>query len=176
VVKDRRPGSLRSKPGPMRSPDARKARVSRLPPVPLPSSPAVSAAMRGNRSRNTRPELAVRTLLFSLGYRYRVHAPHLPGRPDICFPSRRKAIFVHGCFWHQHMSKRCALRTRPKINPRYWNAKLRRNRERDEEICVAMKRLGWDTLIVWECETRHVEGLRRRVTRFLGSSRLANRK
>lgn len=143
----------------------------KVPRSPHASSGAVSAAMRGNRSRHTRPEMAVRSLLFRLGYRYTLHSESLPGRPDIVFTRRRKAILVHGCFWHQHGSDRCRLRSFPRSNLAYWRPKLRRNSERDAQQCAALRALGWTVKVVWECEIQNRAGLVASLRSFLGPSR-----
>jgi DNA mismatch endonuclease, patch repair protein len=140
----------------------------RIPPAPAPSSSAVTAAMRGNRSSNTRPEIRVRQLLFRLGYRYRTCKGGLPGRPDICFSARQKVIFVHGCFWHQHADTGCPLKTHPRSNLAYWTAKLERNVQRDRRNQKELRRLGWSTLTIWECETGELGSLEKRVEKFLG--------
>jgi DNA mismatch endonuclease (patch repair protein) len=107
--------------------------------------------MRGNRARDTGPELAVRKLLSSLGYRYRLHRASLPGKPDVVFPGRKKAIFVHGCFWHQHENCRL-LSSRPKTNSSYWGPKLSRNKLRDAINQRELHALGWRSLVIWECQ------------------------
>ncbi|WP_313552390.1 very short patch repair endonuclease [Pseudomonas sp.] len=111
-----------------------------------------SRTMRAVRSHDTGPEMVVRRFLHSLGFRYRLHSRELPGVPDIVFPSRRIAIFVHGCFWHQHPG--CHKAARPKSNIEYWTRKLDGNMARDERHYVALKNAGWKVLIIWECETR----------------------
>lgn len=126
---------------------------------------AVMAAVRGS---NTKPELRVRRLLHGLGYRFRLHAADLPGKPDIVFLARRKVIFVHGCFWHGHDCARGA-RT-PKTNRDYWVAKIARNRQRDARILSALDALGWRVLTVWECALNHPE-LDTQLTAFLGPTR-----
>lgn len=105
--------------------------------------------MRAVGRANTRPELAVRKLLHSRGFRYRLHDKRLPGSPDIVFASRRAVIFVHGCFWHNH---KCRPGLKPRSRPEFWAAKLERNADRDERNVEALKTLGWRVLIVWECE------------------------
>ena len=107
--------------------------------------------MRAVRGKDTSPEWTVRRLLHGMGYRYRLHARDLPGRPDIVFPRKRKAIFVHGCFWHAHG---CPIGQPPKSRQDYWLPKLDRNRERDIEKEAALAALGWKVLTVWQCETR----------------------
>jgi len=116
-----------------------------------------------------KPELAVRKLLFAAGYRYRLHRYDLPGRPDIVFAKRRKIVFVHGCFWHQHDAKLCKLTHRPKTNTSYWLPKLQRNRARDAKHEVELRKLGWRSLIVWECELRdNLQKLDAKLRKFLG--------
>lgn len=117
------------------------------------------------RSRNTAPELAVRKLLFALGYRFRVNMPGLPGTPDIAFTRKKKAIFVHGCFWHQHSG--CPRNRPPKSNRAYWAPKLARNKERDRENRAALRRKGWLCLAVWECELSDFKLLSRKLRKFL---------
>ena len=126
--------------------------------------------MQGNRGKNTKPEIALRRLIFGMGYRYRLHDPTLPGTPDIVFPRRRKVIFLHGCFWHQHNSDHCPLRSYPRSNLAYWKAKLQRNIERDETQSLALHACGWKAKIVWECELRSSATLKKTIRRFLGPS------
>lgn len=111
-----------------------------------------SSIMRAVKSRDTLPELIVRKLLTKRGYRYRLHVTALPGSPDIVFPSRRKAIFVHGCFWHGHACPRGARV--PKTNSAYWKSKIARNKTRDSLHIKALKREGWQIRIVWECQVK----------------------
>ena len=120
--------------------------------------------MRRIRSKDTAPEMLVRKLVHSLGYRYRLHQADLPGKPDLTFRSKQKVIFVHGCFWHQH---RCITR-KPRSNKDYWLPKLARNRARDARNRHALRRLGWDYLILWECETTNAAALQQRIVKFLG--------
>lgn len=123
--------------------------------------------MRSIRSRNTKPEILVRRVVHAMGYRYRLHRRDLPGTPDLAFPARRKAIYVHGCFWHQHPDPGCRLARRPKRNLEYWSPKFRRNVERDSENFAALASLGWQALVVWECETRDLDALASRLRAFL---------
>lgn len=109
--------------------------------------------------------MALRRALHALGYRYRLHVAALPGKPDIVFPSRRKAVFVHGCFWHGHDCPRGARM--PKTNVAYWSAKLERNRNRDTLNKSRLTEQGWRSLVVWECEFRQPDALIERVRRFL---------
>ena len=126
-----------------------------------------SERMRRVRSRNTKPEMAVRRLLYSLGYRYRVHPPDIPGKPDIAFKGRRKLIFVHGCFWHRHEDPACKLARLPKSRLDFWLPKLNANRERDKRLRNRLFKEGWRILVVWECEMRDKEQLRNKLVRFL---------
>jgi DNA mismatch endonuclease, patch repair protein len=124
-----------------------------------------SDIMRAVRSRDTSPEMIVRRLAHSLGYRYRLHRRDLPGSPDLVFPSRRKLIFVQGCFWHGHACARGARA--PKTNAAYWSAKISRNETRDAEQQALLARDGWRLLIVWECQTRDLCALKHTLRSFL---------
>lgn len=124
-----------------------------------------SEIMSKVRGKNTSPEIVVRKLLFSLGYRYRIHYRKLPGCPDIAFPGRKKALFVHGCFWHQHGCKKSNL---PKTRQEYWTPKLLKNRERDVKNQAALKKIGWDFMVVWQCEIRDIGALQKKMIDFLG--------
>jgi len=107
--------------------------------------------MRRIKGKNTQPEVLVRALLRELGYPgYRLHRRELPGQPDVAFIGRRKAIFVHGCFWHGHDCRKG--RRKPKSNADYWVPKIERNRQRDVKDLAELERLGWDVRIVWECD------------------------
>lgn len=119
------------------------------------------------RGKDTGPELTVRRLVHALGYRFRLHRRELPGTPDLVFPSRRKAIFVHGCFWHRHPDPDCKLARLPKSRQEFWKPKLERNRARDLEKEAALKGLGWDAMTVWECELRDPAFLRNKIGTFL---------
>jgi DNA mismatch endonuclease (patch repair protein) len=126
-----------------------------------------SEVMRRVRSKDTKPELLVRRLIHGLGYRYRLHAHKLPGRPDIIFSKRRKVIFVHGCFWHAHEG--CPNYRLPKTRRDYWIPKIEGNKLRDVENIRKLGALGWDVLVIWECETKDVENLLPKITDFLGT-------
>lgn len=102
------------------------------------------------RSVNTKPEVLLRSHLFKRGLRYRLHAKDLPGKPDLVFRGKRLAVFVHGCFWHQH--ENCIDGRLPKSNTSYWADKLRKNLERDRDNLGRIEKMGWQTLVVWECE------------------------
>lgn len=117
------------------------------------------------RSRDTKPELAVRSLVHGMGYRYRLHGKDLPGKPDLVFKARRKVIFVHGCFWHLHRG--CPNCRPPKSRRDYWKPKLERNAERDKEVRVRLRRLGWRSLVVWECELTNHVSLSRKINDYL---------
>lgn len=104
------------------------------------------------RSRNTKPEKAVRSVLHHMGIRFRLHRRDLPGRPDIVLPKYRSVIFVHGCFWHFHQN--CRDGKIPRSNQDYWKPKLERTIRRDNEALAALRNAGWSTLVIWECEVR----------------------
>lgn len=116
-------------------------------------------------SKHTKPELTVRSLLHRLGYRYRLHGKDLPGKPDIVFARRRKAIFIHGCFWHGHG---CKIGNLPKSNVVYWSAKLAANRARDRTKRSELEQICWQVEEVWQCELADIQGLEVRLIRFLG--------
>ena len=118
------------------------------------------------RSRNTKPELIVRRMLFAMGYRYRLHVRDLPGTPDIVFPGRRKVIFVHGCFWHGHEG--CRFATEPATNAAFWKAKIQAAKSRDVAAFARLVELGWFALVIWECEEKDV-GLQIHLRAFLGN-------
>ncbi|MCA3563494.1 MAG: DNA mismatch endonuclease Vsr [Methylocystis sp.] len=125
-----------------------------------------SANMRAIRSTDTTPERLVRSLLHRLGYRFRLHAKELPGKPDIVLRPRRAAILVHGCFWHGHG---CARGGRmPKTNRDYWERKIARNRERDAERLMALEARGYRVLTLWECGLKDAAALEESLRRFLG--------
>lgn len=124
-----------------------------------------SANMRQIKSKDMKPELLVRRLVHGMGYRYRLHRKDLPGKPDLVFGPRQKAIFVHGCFWHQHAN--CGEGRPPGSNAGYWGPKLNRNVQRDAEHLTSLAAAGWRTLVVWECEAKNVEALRKNLRRFL---------
>jgi DNA mismatch endonuclease (patch repair protein) len=124
-----------------------------------------SENMRRIQSKDTQPELAIRRLVHSLGYRYRLHSRDLPGRPDLVFPSRRKVIFVHGCFWHQHDA--CSESHIPFSHISYWKPKLLKNKARDSANLVRLRKEGWKCLVVWECQMADLMRLQARIQRFL---------
>ena len=130
-----------------------------------------SATMRAIRSTNTKPELAIRKALHARGYRYRLHVKNLPGKPDLVFTARRSVIFVHGCFWHGHG---CSVAgTEPKTNVTYWTEKFVRNKDRDNTQLEKLKSLGWNILVIWECDLLHLEATIARAGVFLGPPKLS---
>ncbi|HTR67864.1 MAG TPA: DNA mismatch endonuclease Vsr [Terriglobales bacterium] len=127
-----------------------------------------SENMRRIHSKGMKPELLVRKLAHKLGYRFRLHRPDLPGRPDLVFPGRRKIIFVHGCFWHGHDDPNCIDgRRKPKSNLEYWLPKLARNKERDAANEAALIGQGWAVLTIWECDLRKTNLLAEKLKSFL---------
>jgi DNA mismatch endonuclease (patch repair protein) len=128
------------------------------------------------RSKDTTPELTLRRLVHAMGYRFRLHRKDLPGKPDLVFSARKKVIFLHGCFWHQH--KGCREGRLPGTRVEYWAPKLARNRERDALSEAALKSLGWGVLTLWECEVeKDRAGVSKQLRRFLGrnAKKAANR-
>lgn len=123
--------------------------------------PKRSALMARIRSSNTKPEIAVRRLLHARGLRFRLHRRDLPGKPDIVLPRHRLAIFVHGCFWHQHPG--CRLASRPKTRTDYWMPKLSANVERDARAVSGLTDMGWRVETIWECDVRHHDKLAARI-------------
>jgi DNA mismatch endonuclease (patch repair protein) len=125
-----------------------------------------SRVMAAVKSKDTAPELVVRRLVHSMGYRYRLHVRTLLGTPDMVFPRLRKVINVNGCFWHLHGCDRCRV---PSSRRRYWVTKLERNAQRDKQMRKALRHAGWQVLVVWECQTLpcKIAGLQLRIARFL---------
>lgn len=123
-----------------------------------------SALMARIRSKNTKPELAIRSLLHRMGYRFRIHRKDLPGSPDIVLPRHKKIVLVQGCFWHGHT---CRLASKPKSNEGYWSEKIIGNKARDQRNLEALKSAGWSVLELWECEVRKFEGIEERLQDFL---------
>jgi DNA mismatch endonuclease (patch repair protein) len=128
--------------------------------------------MQSVAQRDTGPELAVRKMVHALGYRFRLHSKDLPGRPDIVLRRHRKAIFVHGCYWHGHACKKGNL---PKSKLDYWRPKIEGNKARDRRSLQALRALGWRALVVWQCEIRNPVQLGRRLHRFLESPTQSDR-
>ena len=125
-----------------------------------------SRIMRAVKARDTGPELVVRRIAHGLGYRYRLHGIGLPGKPDLVFTSRKKVIFVHGCFWHGHDCPRGARM--PKSNRDYWKKKITGNRSRDRRHCDLLNESGWEVLVVWECSLSDPDSVAQRLESFLG--------
>jgi DNA mismatch endonuclease, patch repair protein len=122
--------------------------------------------MASIKSKNTKPEMLVRSQVHRLGYRYRLHQKGLPGKPDLVFASRRKVIFVHGCFWHIHDCRYGAVK--PATNASFWESKRISNVERDKKNLAALEEDGWKILIIWECQiSSGIELLTKTITEFL---------
>jgi len=117
------------------------------------------------RSSDTKPEILVRQILHSLGFRFRLHQKTLPGKPDIVLKKYKTVVFVHGCFWHQH--KGCKRANIPKSNQSYWSRKLERNKKRDVMHKKDLRKLGWKTITIWECEIKNAEKLRTKLSKLL---------
>ena len=117
------------------------------------------------QSKDTKPEMLVRSLIHKLGYRFRLHSEHLPGKPDLVFPSRRKIVFIHGCYWHGHGCKRGARI--PQTNRKYWLGKISRNKRRDTRLRKILQRDGWKVLVLWECQLKNEKTLTGRIEKFL---------
>lgn len=128
-----------------------------------------SRLMSRVKGQNTKPERIVRSVLHRSGYRFRLHAKDLPGRPDIVFRKRRKVIFVHGCFWHRHVG--CPKTSDPKRRAEFWQAKFAANVSRDQRNIAELRNSGWTAMIVWECETADTRALQLALSDFLGPSR-----
>ena len=124
-----------------------------------------SEIMSRIRGKNTKPELIVRKYLSSKGYRYKLHDKNLPGRPDLVLKKHQTAVFVNGCFWHQHPG--CKKATSPKSNNVYWDAKLAKNVDRDKKNIETIENEGWRCLILWECETKDQEALQEKIKIFM---------
>lgn len=116
-------------------------------------------------SKNTGPELAVRRLIFGMGYRYRLHVKELPSKPDVVLIGRRKIVDIRGCFWHGHRD--CKYARLPKSREDYWRVKIDRNRQRDSENLRRLEGDGWKVFVVWECELRNLELLKNRLHEFI---------
>lgn len=126
-----------------------------------------SERMRRIKAADTKPEMVVRRLVHRLGYRFRLHRRDLPGSPDLVFPCRKKVIWVHGCFWHRHPDPNCKLARMPKSRLEFWRPKLEENRVRDLRNESALREMGWDALVVWECQLRDQPTLETSIKGFL---------
>jgi len=120
-----------------------------------------SKNMTAIKSKNTNPEIKVRKLLHSLGYRFRLHKKELPGSPDIVLKKYKTVVFVHGCFWHRH--KECKYASNPKTREEFWNKKFLSNIERDIKVRERIKAAGWKSIVVWECELKDIQKLKKRL-------------
>lgn len=129
------------------------------------SPEARSRLMSRIRGKDTKPELAVRRMLYSMGYRFRLHRSDLPGHPDIVLPRHGICIFVHGCFWHLH--RNCKAARIPKTRRAWWRKKLEGNATRDKRRAPALRRLGWRVITVWECQTEKPDRLLKRLLTLL---------
>jgi DNA mismatch endonuclease, patch repair protein len=127
-----------------------------------------SRIMRAVKGKDTTPEMTVRRMIHAMGYRYRLYRKDLPGKPDLVFPQLQKIIFINGCFWHGHD---CARGARiPKTNRKYWQEKIARNCRRDAESIATLQSLGWRVAIIWECELKDLEKVKKRVAKFLSQA------
>ena len=131
-----------------------------------------SRNMSAIKSKNTKPEIAVRKMLHALGYRFRLHRKDLPGSPDIVLPKYKTVIFVHGCFWHRH--ENCKYASTPKTRKEFWESKFKANAKRDKEIQEKIKNIGWQLVVIWECETKNINLLIKKVSSKIGNIQLSN--
>ena len=128
--------------------------------------------MAAIKSKNTKPEIAVRKMLHALGYRFRLHRKDLPGSPDIVLPKYKTVIFVHGCFWHRH--ENCKYASTPKTRKEFWENKFNENMKRDKNNFKELKKLNWNLLVIWECETKNINLLIKKVSSKIGNIQLSN--
>ncbi|WP_321849501.1 very short patch repair endonuclease [Burkholderia diffusa] len=133
------------------------------------SAEPINRRMAAVRSKDTRPEMALRRMLFAMGFRYRLHRKSLPGCPDIVLPCLRTVVFMHGCFWHRHSG--CYRATVPGVNQAFWTAKFSATEARDKRNAELLRDLGWNVIVVWECELKHTESLRQRLSTLLNRRR-----
>ncbi len=130
-----------------------------------------SELMSRIRSKNSKIELLVRSLVHRMGYRFRLHRKDLPGKPDLVFAGRGKVVFVHGCFWHWHPDPNCKQARMPRSRQEFWCPKLEGNRRRDRENRQKLIELGWEVLEIWECEARDPQKIQSKIRNFLGPPR-----
>jgi len=116
---------------------------------------------------DTAPELLIRSLVHRMGYRFRLHRRELPGSPDLVFAGSHKIIFVHGCFWHGH--GRCKRSALPASNTEFWKTKISKNKERDEQSIRKLRKMGWQVLVIWQCQTKNIEKLTAKIIDFMNS-------
>ena len=114
---------------------------------------------------NTKPEIVVRKMLHSMGYRFRLHSRRLPGTPDVVLPRHHKIVFIHGCFWHGH--KNCSRAKRPVSNEDFWNKKIEANIKRDNIAVKELRNSGWEVLIIWQCETKDHDVMLNKLLNFM---------
>jgi DNA mismatch endonuclease (patch repair protein) len=124
-----------------------------------------SKLMANVRSKDTSTERAVRRIVHALGFRFRLHKKDLPGKPDLVFASKKKVIFVHGCFWHRHSG--CKYASTPKTKIGFWTEKFERNTLRDRMVKKKLKKLGWTSLVIWQCELKKINALKSKIKKFL---------
>ena len=125
-----------------------------------------SRNMAAIKSKDTKPEIIVRHIVHSMGYRYRLHRKDLPGKPDLVFPRFGKVIFVHGCYWHMH---NCRFgKVVPKTNAKFWKNKRESNKIRDKKNRRDLKKIAWEVMTIWECQLRNLTALEKRILAFLG--------
>ncbi|MFI5294391.1 MAG: very short patch repair endonuclease [Thermodesulfovibrionales bacterium] len=117
------------------------------------------------KGADTAPERLVRSLVHMMGYRFRLHRKDLPGSPDIVLPRHHKIIFVHGCFWHGH--KPCKRGALPESNKEFWISKISKNKERDQRTAKQLKKMGWQVLVIWQCQTKNIEKLKGNIIDFM---------
>lgn len=129
------------------------------------SSDKRSRIMAQVKGKNTKPEILVRSIVHRMGYRFRLHNRTLPGNPDLTLTKHNKVIFVHGCFWHGH--KGCMRSKRPSTNQEFWSEKLDKNIQRDKQNISKLKKVGWAPLVIWSCELKKEERLKKKIQRFL---------
>lgn len=133
------------------------------------SESARSERMSRVRGKDTKVELRARHLVYSLGYRYRLHRHDLPGCPDMAFMGRKKAIFVHGCFWHRH--DHCSLARLPKSRLEFWVPKLESNKQRDQAVQAQLRAMGWEVMVIWECQLKDTKALSEHIEEFMEGKR-----
>lgn len=133
------------------------------------SSRKRSQIMSNISGKNTKPEIIIRKITHRLGYRFRLHGKDLPGKPDIVFPKYKKVIFVNGCFWHGHI--KCSRSKLPATRKKFWKDKIEGNKKRDKANKIKLKKLGWDYLVIWQCQIKqsNYEKIGIKVSAFLES-------
>lgn len=124
--------------------------------------------MRRIRSKNTKPEVIVRSLLHKLGFRFRLHVKNLPGKPDIVLPKYQTVVFVHGCFWHRHRG--CKSAATPGTRPDFWKKKFEDNIRRDKQVRTELRELGWNVIVVWQCELSDLDAVARKLKAEINGS------